>query len=163
VIVVTDNRPDALARLDVFIGDWSIEARFPGHEPAPPGSAGRGPMVRSRFEWALSGQFLLQHTEVPVPEAPDSLAIVGTDPRTGGYTQHYYDSRGVVRLYAMGFADGIWTLTRESPDFSPLDFRQRFTGTFSEDGNTITGAWEKCADGGEWEHDFALTYRRAGG
>jgi hypothetical protein len=159
---MTDNPADALARLGVFIGDWSIEARFPGHEQAPSGPAGRGPMARSRFEWALGGQFLLQHTEVPVPEAPDSLAIVAADPRTGGYTQHYYDARGVIRLYAMGFAGRAWTLTRESPDFSPLDFRQRFTGTFSEDGNTITGAWEKCPGGGEWEHDFALTYRRVG-
>ena len=121
-----------------------------------------GPAARSRFEWALGGQFLVQHTEVPIPEAPDSLAIVGTDPRTGGYTQHYYDSRGVVRLYAMSFADGDGMLTRESPDFSPLDFRQRFTGTFSEDENTITGAWEKSPGGRDREHDFALTYRRAG-
>ncbi len=159
---MTENRADALARLDVFIGDWSMEARFPGRQPTPSDAAGSGPMARSRFEWALGGQFLLQHTEIPIPEAPDSLAIVGTDLLTGGYTQHYYDSRGVVRLYAMGFADGVWTLTRESPDFSPLDFRQRFTGTFSEDQTSITGAWEKCPDGGEWEHDFALTYRRAG-
>ena len=158
---MAENRADALARLDVFVGDWSMEARFPGHRPAPPGAAGPGPTARSRFEWALGGQFLVQHTEVPVPEAPDSLAIVGTDPRTGGYTQHYYDSRGVVRLYAMSFADGVWTLTRESPDFSPLDFLQRFTGTLSEDGNTITGGWEKSPGGG-WEHDFALTYRRTG-
>jgi hypothetical protein len=162
VIVMAGNRPDALARLDVFIGDWSVEARFPDHQPAPSGADGSRAMARSRFEWALGGQFLLQHTEIPIPEAPDSLAIVGTDLVTGNYTQHYYDSRGVVRLYAMGFADGVWTLTRESPDFSPLDFRQRFTGTFSEDENTITGAWEKCPDSGEWEHDFALTYRRAG-
>jgi hypothetical protein len=35
------------------------------------------------------------------------------------------------------------------------------TGTISEDENTITGAWEKCLDGGEREHDFALTYPRA--
>ena len=68
----------------------------------------------------------------------------------------------MVRLYAMSLADGVWTLTRESPDFTPLDFRQRFTGTFSVDGNTISGAWESGHDGGEWEHDFALTYRRAG-
>jgi hypothetical protein len=160
VIVVTDNRAAALARLGVFVGDWTVEARFPGHQPAPSGAAGDGPMARSRFEWALDGQFLVQHTEVPIPGVPDSLAIVGTDPRTGGYTQHYYDSRGVVRLYAMSFGDGVWTLTRESPDFSPLDFRQRFTGTFSGDQNTITGAWEKTREDGEWEHDFALTYRR---
>lgn len=116
---MTGNRADALARLDVFVGGWSMEAQFPGHQPAPSGAAGRGAMARSRFEWALGGQFLLQHTEIPIPQAPDSLAIVGTDLRTGGYTQHYYDSRGVVRLYVMGFAGGVWTLTRESPDFSP--------------------------------------------
>jgi hypothetical protein len=124
VIDVTRTRADALARLDVFIGEWVVEARF--------------------------------------PEAPDSLSIVSADLETGAYVQHYYDSRGVVRLYAMTLADGVWTLTRESPDFTPLEFRQRFTGRFSQDGNTITGAWEKRFDGGEWEHDFALTYRRAG-
>ncbi|MEU9118213.1 hypothetical protein AB0D04_42525 [Streptomyces sp. NPDC048483] len=52
--------------------------------------------------------------------------------------------------------------TRESPHFTPLDFRQRFTGTFSEDANTITGAWEVRFDEGEWEHDLTLTYRRVG-
>jgi hypothetical protein len=34
-------------------------------------------LARSRFEWALDGQFLLQRTEVPVPAAPDSLTITG--------------------------------------------------------------------------------------
>jgi hypothetical protein len=162
VIIVTGNRPEALARLDVFVGDWVVGARFPGGRLAPSGAAGEGPQVRSRFEWALDGQFLLQRTEVPIPEAPDSLTIVSVDPGTGAYTQHYFDSRGVARLYAMSLADGVWTLTRESPDFSPLDFRQRFTGTFSEDGNTISGAWESAHGDADWEHDFALTYRRAG-
>jgi hypothetical protein len=41
-------------------------------------------------------------------------------------------------------------------------FPAAFTGTFSEDQNTISGAWEKGANGGGWEHDFTLTYRRAG-
>jgi hypothetical protein len=153
VIVVTGSRADALARLDVFVGEWVMEARFPG---------GDGATARSRFEWALDRQFLIQRTEVPVPEAPDGLMIVSADLETGAYTQHYYDSRGVVRLYAMTFAGGVWALTRESPDFTPLDFRQRFTGTFGADGNTISGAWESGRDGGGWEHDFALTYRRAG-
>jgi hypothetical protein len=150
-----ENRSPALARLDVFIGDWVLEVRFPGQQPAP-GQA------RSRFEWTLDGQFLLQRTEVPVPEAPDSLTMVGVDPETGGYTQHYYDSRGVARLYAMSLADGVWTLTREAADFSPLDFRQRFTGALSPGGNTISGAWEKGWPGSGWEHDFDLTYRRTG-
>ena len=152
---MTVSRADALARLDVFAGEWVVEARFPG--------GGDSPAARSTFECALGRQFLVQRIEIPVPEAPDGLTIVSADPETGAYTQHYYDSRGVVRLYAMSLADGVWTLTRESPDFTPLAFRQRFTGTFSADQNTITGAWETSpADGGAWEHDFALTYRRVG-
>ncbi len=61
----------------------------------------------------------------------------------------------------MGFAGGVWTLERNEPDFSPLDFRQRWTGTFSPDGGTITGRWE-IAHGDDWETDFDLRYERAG-
>jgi hypothetical protein len=161
VIDVTGTRADALARLGVFIGDWVVQARFPGGQPRS-GDGEQSPQARSRFEWALDRQFLLQRIEIPVPEAPDGLTIVSANLETGAYTQHYFDSRGVARLYAMTLADGVWTLTRESPDFTPLEFRQRFTGTFSQDGNTITGAWEIGRDGGGWEHDFALTYRRTG-
>src|SRR5437763_4556048 len=162
VIGVTEHRPEALARLDAFIGEWVVEARFPGGSPISSSASGEGPQVRSRFEWALDGQFLLQRTEVPFPGAPDSLTIVSADPQTGAYTQHYYDSRGVARLYAMSLAGGVWTLTRESPDFTPLHFRQRFTGTFSDDGNTITGAWERSPGArGQWKHDVGLTYRPA--
>jgi hypothetical protein len=57
---VTGNRADALARLDVFVGEWVMEARFPGDQPTPPSAAGDGLQVRSRFEWALDRQFLLQ-------------------------------------------------------------------------------------------------------
>ena len=71
------------------------------------------------------------------------------------------DTRGVTRLYAMTFAGGVWTLTRESVDFSPLDFAQRFTGTFSADGDRIDGSWEKRMPGGAWELDFNLTYTKS--
>jgi hypothetical protein len=143
------GRHEALERLDVFVGEWILEASFPGAD------------VRSVFEWALDGRFLMQRTEVRLPGVPDSVAIVAADPGRGEYTQHYFDARGTVRLYAMSFAEGTWKLLRDSPDFSPLDFSQRFTAAFSDDGNTIRGAWEKSAGGLSWEHDFDLTYRRA--
>jgi hypothetical protein len=60
----------------------------------------------------------------------------------------------------MSLEDGVWTLRREAPDFSPLDFAQRYTGTFSDDGKTIVGRWEIAHDGSTWEHDFDLTYVR---
>jgi hypothetical protein len=37
---------------------------------------------------------------------------------------------------------GVLKLWRDAPDFSPLDFSQRYVGVFSGDGNSISGAWE---------------------
>ena len=61
----------------------------------------------------------------------------------------------------MTLREGVWTLLRDRPDFTPLAFAQRFTGTFGADGRTITGRWETSDDGGAtWAHDFDLTYRK---
>jgi hypothetical protein len=109
----------------------------------------------------MKGQrLLIERTHVSAPEFPDSLAIVAFDPTTQQYMQHYFDSRGVIRLYAMTFSGGLWTLLRTTPDFSPLDFSQRYTGSFSADGNTIRGAWETSDDGATWTEDFDLSYLR---
>jgi hypothetical protein len=136
-----------MEHLAPFAGEWRIEA-----------FGGTG---RSVFEWTLDGRFLLQRTEVDHPDAPDSLSVIGLNPGGDGYHQHYFDTRGVVRLYSMTFVEGIWTVLRESEDFSPLDFRQRYTGRFSPDGRTIAGAWE-IDHGPGWEKDFDLNYFRVG-
>ena len=141
-------------QLERFIGEWTMQVTFPG---APPIAGGR--VV---FEWMAGEQFLIERWEVPVPEAPDGLAIIGFDEGRGTFLQHYFDSRGIARVYAMSLEDGVWTLWRETPDFSPLDFAQRYTGRFSDDGTTIAGRWEIAHDGSPWEHDFDLTYVRVG-
>jgi len=41
-----------------------------------------------------------------------------------------------------------------------LDFSQRYTGTFTDNGNTIRGAWETSDDGVNWRKDFDLTHVR---
>jgi hypothetical protein len=143
----------ALAALDLFVGEWSMDARFEG-TPAAGGDA------RVVFEWLEGKQFLVERWTVPAP-VPDGIAIIGLDPSSEGrYLQHYFDSRGVARLYRMTLADEVWRLWRDEADFSPLEFRQRYTGTVSDDGRTITGAWEICHDGTTWEHDFELSYRK---
>lgn len=108
--------------LDAFIGKWSMEAQFPG---APP----TGPLGRTVFEWLAGEQFLIQRWEVLPPSAPDGIAIIGLDSDSETYSQHYFDSRGVARVYAMTFSDGVWELSRDTRDFSPLSFSQRFTGS----------------------------------
>jgi hypothetical protein len=144
----------ALERLAVFVGEWSMVAEF---KNVPPSDVG----ARVVFEWMSGKRFLIQRWEVPVPEAPDGIAIIGADPESdGNFLQHYFDSRGVARVYKMSLSDGVWKLCRDSPDFSPLDFSQRYTGTFTDEGTTISGAWEICHDGTTWEHDFDLTYTK---
>jgi hypothetical protein len=140
-----------LQELDVLVGEWAIEALFPD---APPS----GPAGRTVFEWMTGGRLLVQRWEVAVPEAPDGIAIIGV--AREGYLQHYFDSRGVVRVYEMTLGDGVWELLRVEPDFSPLDFCQRFTARFSDDGVTIDGRWEKSGDGVAWEPDFDVRYTR---
>jgi hypothetical protein len=139
-----------------LVGSWTVEAEFPDLDP---------PVVRGRatFDWLLGRRFLVQRVEVDHPDAPDSHGVVAPDPDSpGAYRQHYFDARGVVRLYAMTFDGREWTLTRREPDFSPLDFAQRFVGLLSEDGDSIEGRWEIADGEGGWRPDFRLTYRRSG-
>ena len=148
----SDVTPEALAPL---VGEWRILVAF---ENAPRADVG----ARVSFEWLPGERFLIERWDVPVPEAPDGIAIIGADPKSeGDFLQHYFDSRGVARVYKMNLEDGVWKLWRDEPDFSPLEFSQRFTGRFSADGKTIAGRWEICHDGETWEHDFDLTYTRA--
>ncbi|HSJ17254.1 MAG TPA: hypothetical protein VK920_04120 [Solirubrobacterales bacterium] len=156
-------RDHALEPLDALVGEWRMEAG-PPDGPLWPGEA------RVRFEWLEGGKFLIQRWTVDLPEAPDGIAIIGLRDApasaeavaegladTGApYRQHYFDSRGVYRVYEMTLAGGEWRLWRDSLD----PFAQRFTGTFGDSGRTITARWELAEDGSTWRTDFDLTYRK---
>ena len=146
---MTDTR-DASA-LEPLIGTWVVEAAAPDG-----GWSGTG---RTTFEWLLGRAFVLQQAETDHPAAPSVHAIVAPAAGATGWTQHYFDSRGVVRTYGMTFDGREWTLLRTAPDFSPLDFAQRYVGTVSDDGRTIDGQWE-MDEGSGWRTDFRLTHRR---
>jgi hypothetical protein len=142
---------ERMARLRPFVGRWRLETSL-----GPPGAV----RAESVFEWALDGAFLVERSEVDLPEAPNGLCVIAADPDGDGYTEHYFDSRGVVRLYAMTFDGRSWTLTREKPDFTSLEFAQRYVGRFSDDGARIDGRWEIKHPGQDWQTDFDLHYAR---
>jgi hypothetical protein len=127
-----------------LVGAWTTE----GSHPLLPGADIRG---RSTFEWLAGEQFLIWRSSYDHPDIPDAIAVIGLDD-----AMHYFDARGVSRVYRASLGDGVWRFSRDDPGF-----RQRFTGTFSTDGATITGRGEMARDGGDWEDDLALTYRRA--
>ncbi len=139
-------------RLGPLVGEWDMETSL-----APAGTVA----ARTSFTWALDGRYLIQRSEIQAAQAPDLLAIIAEDPASGQLTQHYFDSRGTIRLYAMSFETGIWTLRREAADFTPLAFAQQYIGTLSDDGMTIEGHWEsRSPDASDWTRDFELTYKR---
>jgi hypothetical protein len=140
---------EALKRLEPLVGEWTIEAK-PPERPPWPGEA------RTTIEWQDSRAHLVARSTFAMPEAPDSISIMGCDAANGTCFQLYSDERGVCRVYEMSISEeGEWKLWREGEPFA-----QRFSATISDGGNTIAGRWEKASDGRRWETDFDLTYRK---
>ena len=147
------ERPSSLDRLEALTGHWEMEAEFEAgyFGPGSPPVTGRG--GRTTFEWLEGKFFLTQRFVNEHPAAPSGVAIIGPGAEPETFSQHYYDSRGVARVYGMSLDGGVWKLLREAPGFW-----QRYTGVFSDGGRTIKGAWEGSADGSQWKHDFDLSY-----
>jgi hypothetical protein len=144
-------------RLEPLIGAWSMAIVMPGEKrPDPLPDIG----ARVTFDWLGASAFVIERWNVPIPEAPDGLAMLGWDEARGTFLQHYFDTRGVARIYEMSFADGVWKLERSKPDFSPFEFSQRYSGTFVDGGKRIEGTWEISHDLKTWQKDFDLIYTR---
>jgi hypothetical protein len=117
-----------------------------------PGEAIRG---TSAFEWLDGQKFVIWRSHYDHPKIPDAITIIGVT--NGRLSMHYFDSRGVERVYSTSLDQATWRFWRDAP--AP-DLSQRFTGTFSDDGNAIMGRGELSRDGKTWEGDLALDYRR---
>ena len=147
----------ALTRLNPLVGEWEFQTHVDGQP------MGRG---RTVFEWQEGGAFLVQHAdaEPAPPDVPTEwvansplpvTTIIGLDDSADAFCMLYADARQVFRVYQMSLTDGVWTIWRDAPGFF-----QRFTGTFSDDGNTITARWEGSPDGSTWKRDFDVTYTK---
>lgn len=136
-----------LSQFAILVGEWDMV----GTHPAFP-SAGHG---HSSFEWLIEGALLVWHFDWERPGPPSALGVIGHDDTVEACSMLYADERGVARIYQMSLEGGIWKMWRDSPGFS-----QRMTGTFSDDGATITVHGELSRDGAQWEQDLGVTYTR---
>ena len=147
---VPNTRSPALEPLQALVGTWFVKMT---HVALPDTVHGQ-----KTYEWLEGGHFLIERSHFDHPDVPDSITIIGADDSSEGLSEHYFDSRGVSRVYKMNLSDGTWNVWRDTPGFS-----QRFTGKFSDDGKTIESSWELSKDGVNWEHDLTLTYTRGKG
>lgn len=149
-----------LEQLDRLVGNWELESTH----PAFPGVVVHG---SAEVGWLEGNRFLTHRARMEHPDFPDSVSIIGdmgsdriddsrgrtTEP--GAWSMHYYDSRGVFRVYQVSMDAGVWRIWRNAPEFS-----QRYRGTLAHEGKTILGQWELCRDGQTWHTDLEITYRR---
>jgi hypothetical protein len=139
-----------------LIGDWHGEGEFPD------------PPLKMSSETTIDrlGAFIVIRSDDEPAELPDSIAIIGGAPEGEPQPMHYFDDRGVKRLFLTTLDDSTWTIWRDpNENWNGPDgpgFNQRFIGEISADGNTIEGRWERgMGDAGDqWEIDFPFTYRR---
>ncbi len=104
------------------------------------------------------------------PDFPDSISIIGftdvdrvasdaleaaADGSGSGPRMHYYDSRGVSRVYELSIDAEALRIWRDAPGFS-----HRFEGRFVDGGETIVGQWQLCEHGVHWNDDLKIIYRR---
>jgi hypothetical protein len=141
---------------DPLIGEWH----------------GVGEMVEAPMKLTVDskierlGEFMVMTSVGEPKEVPDSISIIGGAPDGEPQLMHYFDSRGVKRLFMTTIEGRIWKIWRApGEDWNGADgpgFNQRFIGEISADGKKIAGRWERgMGDAGDqWEIDFPLTYSR---
>jgi hypothetical protein len=128
--------------LDRLLGSWDLEMHHSEmSEPV------RG---RQRYERALDDAFVILHWEYDHPDFPNAMAILDET------RYHYFDVRGVIRVFDFQLDEAGWLMAWLDPGFS-----QRSKGTF--DGNDrVEVRGERSTDGGKtWTDDFTMVLTRS--
>ena len=143
-----------MKQFEPLIGEWRTEGEIPID---PPMRISGTTMIES-----LGAFIVIRSVGEPV-EVPDSISIIGGAFEGEAQPMHYFDSRGVERLYLTSVEGSRWTIWRApGEDWNGPQgpgFNQRFIGDISADGRTIDGRWERGI-GDAWEIDFPIRYLR---
>jgi catechol 2,3-dioxygenase-like lactoylglutathione lyase family enzyme len=138
-----------LERLEVLVGRWRTRGST---RPAADASAAEIDALDT-YHWLPGGFGLLHRVDGRVGvQRVEGAEIIGYDPERAAYVTQYFGSDGPAAYEAsMRELDGALTWTMRSK-------ADRFTGTFSDDHNSITGHWERH-DGSSWHAwmDITLT------
>lgn len=136
-------QPDAqLKALDRLVGSWRVSGGTTG---------------TVTYRWMDGGFFLLQDIEmkdgdgrsIKGLEVIGRLRTFGAEQPSEDIKSRYYDTEGSTLDYVYeleGDTLTIWGGEKGSPAY--------YKGTFSEDGNTVTGAWHYPGGGG---YDSAMS------
>jgi len=137
-------------RLEALTGNWKTKG-WTKEAPGVPASRIEAVDTYER----LPGGALLHRVDARVgDEKVEGAEIIGYDPARQRYVTQYFGSDGPNAYEAnLSEEDGalVWRM---------LSSADRFTGIFSDDGNTITGQWESLDDDSSWRAWMDITLTR---
>ncbi|MEN3285248.1 MAG: hypothetical protein V7607_6388 [Solirubrobacteraceae bacterium] len=140
-------------RLVALLGRWKTEGWA---REAPGVPTGRIDAV-DVYEWLPGEVALLHRVDARVgDQGVEGAEIIGYDPERQIYLTQYFGSDGPTAYEATLNEEAgalVWRMRSEMT---------RFTGIFSDDGNTISGHWELLDDGSNWQPWMEITLTRQG-
>jgi hypothetical protein len=141
---MADEPAAALERLDALIGRWKTEGQTTA-------VAVERIDAIDTYE-RLPGGALLHLVDARVGDQKvEGAEIIGYDPARGSYLTQYFGSDGPNAYDASLVEEGgplVWTMRSD---------RDRFTGTFNDQRNVITGHWDALEDDDTWRPSMDIT------
>jgi hypothetical protein len=136
----TEQPSEGVQALDRLVGRWTVTGGAEG---------------TVRYEWMPGGFFLLQHIELTHDGQPvTGVEVIGKlhpfgEPESEDVHSRVYDALGNTFDYVYELTGDtlmIWGGAKGSPAY--------YQGSFSADGDTVTGAWVYPGGGG---YDSSMT------
>ncbi len=90
-------------QFEPLIGAWHADGEIPSDPPM---------QVSTETHIERLGELIVIRTQGTPAEMPDSVSIVGGAPVGEPQPMHYFDSRGVKRLYLMTVEGSTWRIWR---------------------------------------------------
>jgi hypothetical protein len=135
-----------MKQLESFIGNWKTTGTVYNEDGTITLFEGS-----DIYEWLPNSQFVLHKVDVMMGgEQNLTTEILGVD-RDGTFFIHAYEMNGGFSKMTATAKDGEWLFTNEE---------MRFTGRFSNEGNILTGTWEKKAIDDTWQKWMDVTLKK---
>lgn len=147
------TRPSKQTRVDRVLhwlaGTWRTEGQLVGVPPGPRGTLA----AVDRYEWVPGVQLLAHYVAGHLGgKSVASFEVWAYDRRRRVYVSTSFDGKGVSTTFEGRLRGRRWNI--EGPT-------QRFRGSFSADGLSLSGTWDQKSSG-LWKPWLSITLRKAG-